>query len=145
MTRRVLKAWPWLLGAVAAAACGGGREPRTSGDTRTAVALPPEARLAVRAEMRAMLGALSGVLAGISRSDTAAVRAAARTAGMGEAADPALERLLPARWMELATATHQGFDGVAAAAATGASDSVAARLAGVLNTCVQCHATYRLE
>jgi cytochrome c556 len=133
-----------VLAALAAGAACAGPAPAPSADPRTAVALPEEANLAVRTEMRAMLGALSGVLSGIAQYDTAAVRAAAHTAGMGEAADPALERLLPERWMELATAVHQGFDRVAEAAAAGASDTVAARLAAVLNNCVACHATYRL-
>jgi cytochrome c556 len=129
---------------VAAAACAG-REPATPGDPRTAVALPADANLAVRAEMRAMLGALSGILAGLANNDTAAIRVAAHPAGMGEAADPAIERLLPERWMELAAATHQGFDGVAEAAGAGAPpDSVTRRLATVLTNCLACHATYRL-
>jgi cytochrome c556 len=124
---------------MAGAACAG-PPPAPSGDPRTAVVLPDEANLAVRAEMRAMLGALSGILAGLAGSDTAAIRVAAHPAGTGEAADPQIERLLPERWMELATAVHQGFDGLA----TAPLDSVPARLATVLASCVACHATYRL-
>jgi cytochrome c556 len=139
------RAWNLLaLALSSAAACGGGVAPAAS-DPRTAVVLPDEARVAVRTQMRAMLSSVSAMLAGLARNDTAAIRASAEAGGMGGAADPALERLLPERWMELALGTHRAFDGVATAVRAGEPrDSVIGRLAALSSGCVACHATYRL-
>lgn len=109
------------------------------GDPRIALALPPDAALAIRTEMRTMLGSLHTILAA-APTDTAAIQSAARAAGMAGAADTALEHLLPARFLTLGTAVHQAFDSLGVAP----HDSVIARLGRLTQTCVTCHATYRL-
>lgn len=121
----------------------------TTSDTRQAVAVPAGARDAVIAEMNTMLRSVNGVLGGAQRGDTAAVRAAAAASGMAMAADPELERLLPAAWTELAEAVHGGFDSLrtavaAARTAQAARDSATIRLVRITASCVACHATYRL-
>jgi cytochrome c556 len=133
----------WLsVLALGVAACASPGEERAS-DPRTPVQLTAEQRNAVLAEMRTLLGSISGVLNGVARSDGAAIRDAALPSGMAEAADPALEKLLPAGWLELAGRTHKGFDDLAEGAKRGPEGAVA-RLAGVTEACVTCHARYRL-
>ena len=126
-----------------AVACGGGTPPPGL-DSRTPIALPPEAEQAIRAEMRTMLASLAGILAAPG-ADSAAVRSAARQAGTGAAADTALEHLLPEPFLQLGLATHVAFDSLATAPpAALAADSIRARLGGILGRCVACHSQYRI-
>ncbi len=136
----------FALLAAALAGCGGGHEAAPVADARTAVPLDAAQRQAVVDEMRTLLGSVDGVVRGLTAWDTAAIKTAALRAGSLEAADPALERILPADWMRLAIATHTGFDSLAAAAtAPGATRETAlARFATVTPRCVSCHALYRL-
>ena len=136
----------WLAGALVAAgfgvACTGARD-TTSLAARTAVQLTVEQRNAVLVEMRTLLASVHGVLGAVARSDSAGIRAAANASGTAAAADPALEKLLPAQWLQLATRTHQGFDSLAAVAGAG-RDTVVARLGALTTNCVSCHAIYRV-
>ena len=136
----------WLMTTTAAAGfvlgCGG-RSETASPDTRSAVPLTAEQRNAVLVEMRTMLASVNAVLGATARADSAGVRAAAKASGSGAAADPALEKLLPAPWLQMATQTHTGFDGLAAVAGAG-RDTIVARLASITGSCVSCHAMYRL-
>ena len=140
-----MKATRWLVTAVAAGVfwvgCGGGEAP--SLDTRTAVLLTAEQRNAVLGEMRTMLASVNGVLGAAAKADSAGIHGAAKASGSAAAADPALEKLLPAQWLQLAMQTHQGFDGLAASAGAG-RDTVVARLGAITTNCVTCHAMYRL-
>jgi hypothetical protein len=121
------------------------KAPEASVDQRAAVVLPAEAAAAVRAEMRTMLGSLNAVLIAVAGSDTATIREAAQASGLAAAADPALEPLLPAPFLVLATATHRQFDSLALAASAGISaDSVIRRLGTLTANCVACHAAFRL-
>jgi len=132
-----------LLGA-ALAGCGRSRETPTA-DARTSVPLTAEQRDAVLIEMRTMLGSVDGVLNGVARWDTAAIRGAALRSGTAAAADPALEKILPAPWLEMAERTHGGFDALGAAVARGVPrDTVLAKLATITPACMNCHAMYRL-
>lgn len=107
------------------------------------LALPAEAREAILAEMRVMLGSVQGALQAAAVGDTAALRAAVRPAGMAMAADPELEAMLPADWMGMAIAVHQGFDSLPGSAADPAT--IAAGLGRIVAGCNGCHAVYRLE
>ena len=115
-------------------------------DGRQVTHVPLEVRDAVRAEMRTMLASLHDILRGGLVGDTAAMREAATRSGLATAADPALEKLLPEGFLQLGIDTHQQFDSLASALATGLShDSIAGRLARITGNCVSCHASYRLE
>ncbi len=116
---------------------------QASPDQRTPVTLTAGQRNAVLVEMRTMLASVSGVLGAVANGDSAGIRAAASASGMAAAADPGLEALLPKEWLQIAEQTHQGFDGLAAAAGAG-RDQVVLRLGGITATCVTCHSMYRL-
>jgi hypothetical protein len=96
--------------------------------------------------MRTMLSSLHDILNGSLVGDTQAMQAGAKRSGLGTAADPALEKLLPEGFLRLGVSTHQQFDDLAAALATGIPrDSLVARLTRITANCVACHASYRLE
>ena len=140
-----MRAARWLVlagGAGAFAAGCGGRE-TASPDARRAVQLTAQQRNAVLVEMRTLLASVGGVLGAAVRSDSMGIRGAAKASGTAAAADPALEKLLPADWLQLAMQTHQGFDSLAAAAGAG-RDAVVLRLGNITTNCVSCHAMYRL-
>jgi cytochrome c556 len=100
---------------------------------------------AIRAEMRTMLGSLNGLLEAAARGDTVAMREAATRSGLANAADPALEKLLPEEFLTLGMGTHRQFDELAAALKRGLpADSVFSRLGGITASCVACHSAYRL-
>jgi hypothetical protein len=142
MSVRVLIAAAALAGG---AACQGSEPEAATSDRRQPLPLPVEAQDAVRTEMNGMLRSLNGILLALSRDDTAGIRSAAAASGLGTAADPALEQLLPEQFLTWATQTHQGFDSLAAAVTRGyARDSVLHRVATITGMCVTCHATYRL-
>jgi hypothetical protein len=115
-------------------------------DGRQVTHVPLEAREAVRAEMRTMLGSLHDILKASMAGDTSAMREAAARSGLATAADPALEKLLPEGFLQLGVNTHQQFDELAGALATGIPrDSVVGRVVRITGACVSCHATYQLE
>ncbi len=132
-----------LVAAFLAALAGGCAGERASPDTRTVVRLTAEQRNMVLTEMRTMLGSVDGVLGAAARSDSAGVRAAALASGMAAAADPAIEKLLPAPWLALAGETHGGFDSLAARAGKG-RDTVLVRIGRITTSCVGCHAMYQI-
>ncbi len=140
MRASTLAACLCAAGIGANAGCGREGQLPAGRDTRTGIMVPAAARDAVMTEMRTMLGSVNGVLVAQARGDTAALRRAAIASGTAAAADPALERILPAAWLTLAMNTHQQFDELARA-----GDSVTVRLARLTGNCVACHAAYRLE
>lgn len=137
----------WLLILLGVACVERPRAPTQSrADGRQVTRVPLEARDAVRAEMRTMLSSLHDIMNGSLVGDTAAMRAAATRSGLATAADPALEKLLPEGFLRLGVNTHQQFDELSAALATGIPrDSVTGRLTRITGNCVSCHATYQLE
>jgi hypothetical protein len=93
-----------------------------------------------------MLASLHHILRAGLVGDTAAMREAATRSGLATAADPALEKLLPEGFLELGVDTHQEFDDLASALATGLPrDSITGRLVRITGNCVSCHASYGLE
>jgi cytochrome c556 len=117
-------------------------------DARERIPLPPAARDMVLAEMRVMLESVSGIVAGLSQDDAAAAAQAARASGMAAAVDvdPKVAELLPAAFVELGMATHQGFDGLADQLERPVDQQVAlAGLAALMQNCVACHASYRAD
>lgn len=130
---------------LAVCACEGQTPAPASLDTRTPVALPPEAMEAVRAEMRTMLISLNELHRALAIRDTALARSAATASGLAAAEDPALESLLPTDFMRLAVTTHSAFDSVALAlSARAPTDTMLLKLSRVTTGCVACHAIYRL-
>ena len=117
-------------------------------DDRERIVLPAPARNMVLVEMRLMLESVAGVVAALSEGERAAAAQAARASGMVMAVDvdPHLRELLPAAFVELGMATHQGFDALADQIEQGADEQTAlAELGALMQNCIACHDTYRAD
>jgi hypothetical protein len=114
---------------------------------RVVVPLTADEREHVLGEMRDFLAALQGVTDGLARDDFGAVAAAARKVGAGSEAGrmpPAIAKKLPLEFRQLARATHEQFD-VLAADATGRRDArhTLAQTSALMQRCNACHAVFQ--
>lgn len=117
-------------------------------DGRTGIAMPAGERDLVLAEMRQFLTSVRAVTAAISEDDPSALAQAARSSGRAMAATmPAsLANRLPADFKRLGSDTHRRFDLMALdAEQMGDMQISLQQLAEVLDNCVNCHATYRID
>jgi cytochrome c556 len=116
-------------------------------DGRSVVPLTPDERDHVLGEMRDFLMALQRITDGLAREDGAAVAAAARAVGAGSPTGrmpPAIARKLPPDFRELARATHEDFDRIAAGTSPSLDRSrTLAQTAVLLQRCTTCHAAFR--
>jgi len=118
-----------------------------SGMYRVVVPLTLEERDHVLREMRDFLVALQGVTEGLAQNDFAAVSAAARKVGSGGEGGrmpPEIARKLPPEFRQLARATHDQFDSLAAdATARRDARHTLAQASALMQRCNACHALFR--
>ena len=121
-------------------------EPK-SGMYRVVVPLTLEERDRVLGEMRDFLVALQGMTEGLARNDFAAVAAAAHKVGSGAEGGrmpPEIARKLPPEFRQLARATHDQFDSLAAdATARRDARHTLAQTSALMQRCNACHALFR--
>jgi hypothetical protein len=137
--------WAITIVGLASQFIGGRTAP--SDDGRTAVVLSPSERDFVLAEMRLLLQSVQGVVAGVAAGDMQKVEKAARAAGAAAPRQAPVELMmhLPLGFKKTGMGVHNAFDKLADAASAGASgDEVLSQLSNQLNTCVGCHAGYKL-
>lgn len=144
---------PLLVAVLLLAGCAGSPPPAQpppeskAGPQRVVVPLTPEEREHVLGEMRDFLAALQGVTDGLARDDFGAAAAAARRVGAGSESGrmpPAIARKLPPEFRQLAKATHDGFDVLAAdAAARRDARHTLAQTSALMQRCNACHAAFR--
>jgi len=143
-----------LIAAFALAGCAGNPPPPAptpagpkSGMYRVVVPLTLEERDQVLGEMRDFLVALQGVTEGLAQNDFAAVSAAARKVGSGGEGGrmpPEIARKLPPEFRQLARATHDQFDALAAdATARRDARHTLAQTSALMQRCNACHALFR--
>ena len=143
----------WIA-ALVVAGCAGSPPPTSpappesrAAPQRAVVPLTPDERELVLGEMRDFLTALQGVTDGLARDDFSAVAAAARKVGAGSEAGrmpPAIAKKLPPEFRQLAKATHDGFDVLAAdAAARRDARHTLAQASALMQRCNACHAAFR--
>lgn len=117
-------------------------------DERVAIVLTLGERDFVLAEMRAFVAGLQQMTAALARDDMKAAAAAARTMGMAAAhsAPVAMVGKLPLEFKTLGFAVHRDFDTMALdAESMGDAKHTLGQLAGALQKCVACHATYQIK
>ncbi len=136
------------VAALALAGCTGAPPPAAgAGDQRAVVPLTPDERAHVLGEMRDFLVALQGMADGLAREDFGAVAAAARKVGAGSGSGrmpPGIARKLPPEFRQLARATHDGFDAVAAdAVARRDARHTLAQTSALMQRCNACHAAFQ--
>lgn len=116
-------------------------------DIRIHLKLTPGERVEFLAEMRQMLASIQGVMQGIGESDRERIAAAARQSGnrMARATPAAVRAKLPQSFRDIGGPTHMMFEELAVRAETDDMDSLARDTAKLMNQCMTCHATFRVQ
>ena len=119
-----------------------------AGDGRLVILMPEEERDLVLAEMRSFLASVRAVAAAVEQDDAEALAKAARLSGMSAGRDMpgSLVGRLPIEFKRLGFDTHRRFDQMALdAEQMGDMQLSLQQLTQVLDNCVSCHATYRID
>ena len=119
-----------------------------SRDGRMALQLAPAERDLVLAEMRAFLASIQQITHGLTKQDMKIVAEHARKVGRAAQGEvPAsLMGKLPMSFKQLGFDTHTKFDQLALdAEQMGDETYTLTQLATLMNNCVACHASYRIE
>lgn len=119
-----------------------------STDNRQEVMLSPSERDLVLGEMRQLLDSVNGILNGLVENDLVKVEKSARAGGMQMAQDvnPMLMGKLPSAFKGMGMGVHKALDDLADALKQNKDpQDVMKRVAKITQTCVACHAVYRLS
>ncbi len=117
-------------------------------DGRVAILLTDSERNLVLEEMRAFLTSVQKISEGVSKDDMQLVAEYARKAGAAaqQQVPGTLMGKLPLSFKQLGFDTHSKFDLLAMdAESLGDGEHALGQLSELMNNCVACHATYRLE
>ena len=121
---------------------------RQSTDNRLAIQVTAGEKDMVLAEMRAFLASVQQITQGVSSKDMQLIATSARTVGLAaqQGMPGSLMGKLPLEFKQLGRNTHEQFDLLAldAEQLEDAEHSLS-QLGALMQNCVACHATYRLE
>ncbi len=120
----------------------------TSPDGRMAVELAPGERDLILSEMRMFVKSIQKITIGISKNDMNLVEEASHEVGSAarQTVPPTLAAKLPLSFKTLGFETHAKFDQLALDARhSGGREQALKDLGELMNNCVACHASYRLE
>jgi hypothetical protein len=119
-----------------------------STDNRVAIQLTPGEKDLVLAEMRAFLASVQQITHGVASKDMQLIATNARAVGRAaqQGMPGSLMGKLPLEFKQLGLNTHEKFDLLALDADQLEDETHSlAQLAELMQNCVACHATYRLE
>lgn len=119
-----------------------------STNNRMAIQLTPGEKDLVLAEMRAFLASVQQITQGVSTKDMKLIAASARTVGRAaqQGVPGSLMGKLPLEFKQLGRDTHEKFDLLALDAEQLEDENHSlAQLGSLMQNCVACHASYRLE
>jgi cytochrome c556 len=121
--------------------------PQSAGDTRKPVPLPAMMAEHQKQNMREHLAAVQAIVAAIGHDDMEGVAKATERIGYSEAMGQMCEHMGAAApgFTAMALNFHHTADTIGDAARRGDRAGVLSALARTLQTCVDCHATYRQE
>ncbi len=117
-------------------------------DGRTAIILAEGERTLVLGEMRTFLEVVQGIITAIEKDDMATVAKHARSVGFAaqEGMPASLMKKLPMEFKKLGMGTHKAFDQLAMDATDlGDKDQALKQLGELMQSCVACHAIYRID
>jgi len=117
-------------------------------DGRQAILLTPPERDLVLGEMRTFLESTQLMLEALSKDDMTALAAAARRVGSAatQGMPGGLMAKLPLSFKQMGLETHRRFDQLALdAEQLGDPQHALAQLSGLMQNCVACHASYRID
>jgi len=114
---------------------------------RVEIILAASERDLVLGEMRLLLEGLQGIISGLSNSDFKKVEVSARGNGMVMAQDvnPTLMLKLPIEFKSVGMGVHKAFDDLADNINGKDAKDILREVDLIMNLCVGCHATYKLE
>ena len=121
---------------------------RASTDNRLAIQLTAGEKDLVLAEMRAFLASVQQITQGVSSKDMQLIASSARTVGLAaqQGVPGSLMGKLPLSFKKLGRDTHAQFDLLALDAEQLEDEEHSlSQLGALMQNCVACHATYRLE
>jgi hypothetical protein len=124
----------------------GSTQPST--DNRVAIQLTPGEKDLVLAEMRAFLASVQQITHGVATRDLQLIATSARTVGRAaqQGVPGSLMGKLPLEFKQLGMNTHEKFDLLALDAEQLEDETHSlVQLGELMQNCVACHATYRLE
>jgi len=117
-------------------------------DNRTVIQLSESERNLVLGEMRDFLKGVREITQGVANKDIQQIADSAKKLGMATAkgVPPELAAKLPVAFKKLAFDTHSKFDEISRNAEDLEDESLSlSQVATLMNNCIACHATYRLE
>ncbi len=116
-------------------------------DNRVAITLSVAEKDVVLGEMRLLLEGLQGIISGLSNSDFKKVEVSARGNGMVMAQDvnPALMLKLPVEFKSVGMGVHKAFDDLAENIDGKDVKIILREIDSIMDSCVGCHLTYKLE
>lgn len=116
-------------------------------DTRIDLRLAPDERAEFLKEMRQMLASVQGIMQGIGESDRGRIAESARLSGnrMARATPNTVRARLPQSFKEIGGPTHMMFEELAVRAETDEMDMLARDTGKLMNQCMTCHATFRVQ
>ncbi len=117
-------------------------------DGREALLLEPGERDLILSEMRVFLASVQAITNGVSNKDMGKVVDAARAVGAAaqKGVPASLVGKLPLSFKKLGFDTHRKFDQLALdAEQLGDPEHTLKQLAALMNNCVACHASYRID
>lgn len=120
----------------------------TSSDGRSAVLLEADERDFILSEMRMFLESVQAINVGVSKNDLKMVIEASRKVGSAaqQTVPATLSAKLPLAFKTLGFDTHSKFDQLALNVQDFGDREHALKMLGeLMNNCVACHSTYRLE
>lgn len=117
------------------------------GDNRINLKLTADERAEFLAEMRQMLASVQGIMQGIGESDRNRIAESARLSGnrMARATPNTVRAKLPQSFKEIGGPTHMMFEELAVRAETDDMEMLARDTGKLMNQCMTCHATFRVQ
>lgn len=119
---------------------------RLPDDTRENIKIKPEYREFLLKEMREFVNSISHITQGIETHNPDLVIQGGERSGTSVTPPEGLPKIMPKAFLEMGHPTHVLFDAIADSARTRFdSQTTQSQLRELMNRCVACHASYRLE
>ena len=116
-------------------------------DQRTEIIITRTERNMILSEMRDLLKGVQQIIRSANQNNFKEVSTTARSLGIvmaSEAGHPALLKKFPLAFKKLGLGVHRSFDSLADRAESLNTNQVLTETTNIMNSCITCHATYRL-
>ena len=116
-------------------------------DKRTSLGLTPSEEAEFLSEMRQMLSSIQGILTGIGSNDRELIIKSARYSGnrMARATPESVKKKTPASFKQIGGPTHMMFEELVIRAEDDDMETLAALTGKLMENCLACHATFKVN